>query len=401
MANKAIDKTYLLQTLKDFYAKILKSEPAASGGMDKSLVTTGEKYIWNDKADLTDLAPAFDATTSYAAGDCVIYNNKMYRFTSPHSAGAWIGTDAVEVNFGEEIDAVKNTVNNFVITLTKSEYDGLSYAEKHDPTRVYYVTDYDSHMNYVELDDTSTAFDKCWSSQRVVNELNSHVYQLPIELTKDEYDALTPAQKEDPNKLYYVTDYDASMSFAELNDNEVAHDKVWSSYQITSVANTKVDKVSGKSLSSNDYTTTEKNKLAGIANNANNYVLPNATTAVKGGVIVGAGLGVSNGTIALGRTYATTFNASDQYMQLTGDPKLTSIVISDSTFLNRFLYRGGKITGVTFTGETIDTIAIPAYVEIANDLTSVRIYCLAWIKDHSSSTLIRRTGFLVGYTYMA
>lgn len=39
----------------------------------------------------------------------------------------------------------------------------------------------------------------------------------------------------------------------------------------------KVDKVSGKGLSTNDYTTAEKNKLAGVATNANNYVHP--TTA--------------------------------------------------------------------------------------------------------------------------
>lgn len=38
--------------------------------------------------------------------------------------------------------------------------------------------------------------------------------------------------------------------------------------------NNKVDKVSGKQLSTNDYTTTEKEKLAGIANNANNYSHP-------------------------------------------------------------------------------------------------------------------------------
>lgn len=38
--------------------------------------------------------------------------------------------------------------------------------------------------------------------------------------------------------------------------------------------NNKVDKVSGKQLSTNDYTTTEKQKLAGIANNANNYSHP-------------------------------------------------------------------------------------------------------------------------------
>lgn len=38
--------------------------------------------------------------------------------------------------------------------------------------------------------------------------------------------------------------------------------------------NNKVDKVSGKQLLTNDYTTTEKQKLAGIANKANNYSHP-------------------------------------------------------------------------------------------------------------------------------
>ncbi len=38
--------------------------------------------------------------------------------------------------------------------------------------------------------------------------------------------------------------------------------------------NNKVDKVSGKGLSANDYTTTEKNKLAGIETGANKYIHP-------------------------------------------------------------------------------------------------------------------------------
>jgi hypothetical protein len=38
----------------------------------------------------------------------------------------------------------------------------------------------------------------------------------------------------------------------------------------------------------NNYTTTEKNKLEGIADNANNYTLPTATATVKGGVILGS-----------------------------------------------------------------------------------------------------------------
>lgn len=40
------------------------------------------------------------------------------------------------------------------------------------------------------------------------------------------------------------------------------------------INNNKVDKVSGKGLSTNDYTTTEKNKLAGIENSANKYTHP-------------------------------------------------------------------------------------------------------------------------------
>lgn len=48
----------------------------------------------------------------------------------------------------------------------------------------------------------------------------------------------------------------------------------------------KVDKVNGKGLSTNDYTTEEKNKLAGL----NNYTLPTASTTTKGGVKIGAGL---------------------------------------------------------------------------------------------------------------
>lgn len=57
--------------------------------------------------------------------------------------------------------------------------------------------------------------------------------------------------------------------------------------QIKNQLNNKVDKVSGKQLSTNDYTTAEKQKLSGIANNANNYVLPTASNNAKGGIQLG------------------------------------------------------------------------------------------------------------------
>ena len=61
----------------------------------------------------------------------------------------------------------------------------------------------------------------------------------------------------------------------------------------------KVDKVEGKGLSTEDYTTAEKTKLSGIEANANNYTLPAATTSALGGVKVGSNLAVdANGVIS-------------------------------------------------------------------------------------------------------
>lgn len=61
----------------------------------------------------------------------------------------------------------------------------------------------------------------------------------------------------------------------------------------------KVDKESGKGLSTNDYTTAEKNKLAGIATNANNYILPAADGSSLGGVLTGGDVTISGGIITV------------------------------------------------------------------------------------------------------
>lgn len=52
--------------------------------------------------------------------------------------------------------------------------------------------------------------------------------------------------------------------------------------KVTTLLGNKVDKVSGKGLSTNDYTTAEKEKLSGIATGANNYTLPTAGAALGG-----------------------------------------------------------------------------------------------------------------------
>lgn len=71
------------------------------------------------------------------------------------------------------------------------------------------------------------------------------------------------------------------------------------SSQITAAITAKVDKVDGKDLSSNDYTDAEKTKLAGIAEGANNYVLPIATSSELGGIKVGDNITNTAGVISL------------------------------------------------------------------------------------------------------
>lgn len=60
----------------------------------------------------------------------------------------------------------------------------------------------------------------------------------------------------------------------------------------------KVDKVNGKGLSTNDYTTAEKNKLNGIETNANNYSLPAASSNTLGGIKVGNNLVMTEGVLS-------------------------------------------------------------------------------------------------------
>lgn len=51
-----------------------------------------------------DEYPVFSASTQYAAGSVVRYNDKLYRFTSLHPAGSWVGTDAVETSIKAETE---------------------------------------------------------------------------------------------------------------------------------------------------------------------------------------------------------------------------------------------------------------------------------------------------------
>lgn len=84
----------------------------------------------------------------------------------------------------------------------------------------------------------------------------------------------------------------------------------------------------GKGLSTNDYTTPEKNKLAAIEAEANKYVLPAATASALGGVKIGSNITLANGgtisitkanvTSALGVDPTTKYVTLDTAQTITG-----------------------------------------------------------------------------------
>ena len=109
---------------------------------------------------------------------------------------------------------------------------------------------------------------------------------------------------------------------------------------ITQLQTQKVDKVEGKGLSTNDYTTPEKNKLAAIEAEANKYVLPAATASALGGVKIGSNITLANGgTISITKANVTSALGVDPtttYVKKAGDTMTGSLTIETTSDINLY-----------------------------------------------------------------
>lgn len=117
--------------------------------------------------------------------------------------------------------------------------------------------------------------------------------------------------------------------------------------QVLILEKTKVNKVEGKSLSTNDYTTPEKNKLAAIEAEANKYVLPAATASALGGVKIGSNITLADGgTISITKNNVTSALGVDPtttYVKKAGDT-MTGALTNSSTI------SGSKLISTVSTG---------------------------------------------------
>lgn len=131
----------------------------------------------------------------------------------------------------------------------------------------------------------------------------------------------------------YTTAEKTKLSGIDEGANKITVDTALSSSSANPVQNkaintalgNKVDKVSGKGLSTNDYTTDEKNKLA----NLENYSLPVASANTLGGVKVGAGLAINSGVLSA--TGGGTADAVD-WDNVTNKPTKVSEFTNDAGY---------------------------------------------------------------------
>lgn len=132
----------------------------------------------------------------------------------------------------------------------------------------------------------------------------------------------------------------------------------------------KVDKVNGKGLSTNDYTTAEKNKLAGIADGANNYVLPSATDSVVGGMKLYTSTGSNTAgtmtqkaiTDALAGKSGTGHNHDSVYSKLGHTHTAAEVGATTQTYVDNQIkdaksYTDTKVAGLVDSApETLNTL---------------------------------------------
>lgn len=87
--------------------------------------------------------------------------------------------------------------------------------------------------DYFPFYDTSATAKRktLWST--IAAKIKALVDPVRVTLTKQQYDALSSTEKNNPDKVYYVTDYDAAKTYVKLDDSSTSLDKVWSSSKVS------------------------------------------------------------------------------------------------------------------------------------------------------------------------
>lgn len=145
-----------------------------------------------------------------------------------------------------------------------------------------------------------------------------------------------------------------------------------------------VAKESGKGLSTNDFTAAYKEKLDGIAPNANNYTLPTASSTTLGGVKIGTGLAIGeDGTLR-----ATGGGTADAVAWANVQNKPTTIAgygITDAYTKSEIDGRG-YLTASDISGKADKSTTLAGY-GITDAYTKSEVYTKEEINARTSAAL--------------
>lgn len=78
----------------------------------------GVENALTDKTDDDAVAPEFDNTVAYNAGNLVYHDGTLYKFDSDHAAGAWDASEVSPTTVAAEFNQLKNTLSIHMVSGT-------------------------------------------------------------------------------------------------------------------------------------------------------------------------------------------------------------------------------------------------------------------------------------------
>lgn len=199
------------------------------------------------------------------------------------------------------------------------------------------------------------------------SDLQTEIAKKVIRLTQTEYNALSSAEKHDAKKVYYIYDYSPA-PITLINDGVVSLTSTWSSNKLSSDLDDKVDKVSGKGLSTNDFTSAEKTKLAGLHNYDDTEIrsiIPTATSQLtnNSGFITSSDVPsrtsdlTNDSNFIADASYVHTDNNYDATAKAVVDGATAAIAAKSTVAWNQIDTTGTKIAEITIDGVKTDVKA--------------------------------------------
>ena len=209
------------------------------GYVDNNAISWIEVALGEGITTLYQITPAFDPNKSYTAGEYVLYNGILYKFTSDKAPGPWDASKVYEdITLADEISLLRNIVAGTTAVLDKTNWvqeDDGTYSNTVlvDNMTEDTIVDVDLYDDGTATDEQRLQYDQYiveyYTGQGAITAYATHepTVDIPIlirgkmdmesggsgtgntysvDLTLAEYQELEAAGLVDPETTYYITD---------------------------------------------------------------------------------------------------------------------------------------------------------------------------------------------------